>query len=110
MPSVSVLLGNGDGTFRSKVDYPVSSGAVKVDVGDFNQDGKLDLAVATYRPSVDILLGNGDGTFQAQLSFPTGNSPWNALPADFNGDGHLDVATGNFWAMVRFPFCFRRQL
>jgi hypothetical protein len=94
--AVSILLGNGDGTFRPRVDYPTSAGAIRIDVGDFNQDGKLDLAVSTVGPSVDILLGNGDGTFQPALSFPTGGRPWNPVAADFNGDGHLDVATGNF--------------
>jgi hypothetical protein len=94
--AVSILLGNGDGTFRPRVDYPTSAGAIRIDVGDFNQDGKLDLAVSTVGPSVDILLGNGDGTFQPALSFPTGGRPWNPAAADFNGDGHLDVATGNW--------------
>ncbi len=94
--AVSILLGNGDGTFRRRVDYPTTAGAIRIDVGDFNQDGKLDLAVSTVRPSVDILLGNGDGTFQPALSFPTGGRPWNPVAADFNGDGRLDVATGNW--------------
>lgn len=94
--AVSILLGNGEGTFRPRVDYPTTGGAIRIDVGDFNQDGKLDLAVSTVKPSVDILLGNGDGTFQPALSFPTGNRPWNPVAADFNGDGHLDVATGNW--------------
>ena len=93
--TVSVLLGNGDGTFRSHVDYPVP-GAGSVEVADFNGDGKLDVAVATFQPMVYILLGNGDGTFQAPLSFPT-RHPWKPLPADFNGDGRLDIAIGNFY-------------
>src|SRR5580692_1987189 len=64
LPStVSILLGNGDGTFQPHVDYPVGS-PTGVAVGDFNGDGKPDLAVANG-DSVAILLGNGDGTFQA---------------------------------------------
>lgn len=95
--AVAILLGNGDGTFRPPVNYPVPEGAVRVEVADINQDGKLDLIVAnSHLPSVNILLGNGDGTFQPVLSFPCGNRPWNAVPADFNGDGRLDIATGNF--------------
>jgi hypothetical protein len=90
---VAVLLGNGDGTFRPHVDYPANAG--KVEVADFNQDGKLDL-IGVGAQEVDILLGNGEGTFQPVVSFPTGNRPWSALPADFNGDGRLDIATGNF--------------
>jgi hypothetical protein len=94
-PGVAVLLGNGDGTFRPHVDYP-AAWASKVDVADFNQDGKLDLVAVTTGNTVDILLGNGDGSFQAPLSFSTGNRPWSPLVGDFNGDGHLDIATGNF--------------
>jgi hypothetical protein len=46
--TVSVLLGNGDGTFRPHVDYGTGVGPYSVAVGDFNKDGKLDLAVANY--------------------------------------------------------------
>jgi hypothetical protein len=59
--TVSILLGNGDGSFQPHVDYPVGSPS-GVAVGDFNGDGKQDLAVANG-DSVAILLGNGDGTF-----------------------------------------------
>jgi hypothetical protein len=62
--NVSVLLGNGDGTFRAAASYAVGSGPVSVAVGDFNGDGKLDLAVANEGSGdVSVLLGNGDGTF-----------------------------------------------
>jgi hypothetical protein len=60
--SVSVLLGNGDGTFQTHVDYATGSGPDSVAVGDFNGDGKADLAV-TNDYAVSVLLGNGDGTF-----------------------------------------------
>ena len=91
--TASILLGNGDGTFRTHVDYlaPDSGGA---GVADFNQDGKLDLILAGN--VIDILLGNGDGTFQAPLFFTTGSRPWGSLTADFNGDGRLDIANGNW--------------
>jgi hypothetical protein len=65
-----------------------------VAVGDFNGDGKLDLAVADYgSSSVSVLLGNGDGSFQAQRTFAAGNYPHSLAVGDFNGDGHLDLAT-----------------
>jgi hypothetical protein len=95
---VSVLLGNGDGTFQAAHDYAVSSGASAVAVADFNGDGKLDLAVTYLDPQdvVSVLLGNGNGTFQAaQKSYPVGFDPWSMAVGDFNGDGHLDLAVAN---------------
>ena len=60
---MSVLLGNGDGTFQAHVDYGAVAYPYSVAVGDFNGDGKLDLATANGY-GVSVLLGNGDGTFQ----------------------------------------------
>ena len=73
---VSVLLGNGDGTFRLPTPYEVGgSTPVAVAVGDFNGDGNPDLAVVvTTTNSVAILLGNGDGTFQPAIGYPAGLS------------------------------------
>ena len=96
--TVSVLLGNGDGTFQPHVDYPVGVGPYSVAVGDFNRDGKLDLVVANY-PSiftVSVLLGNGDGTFQPQVTYPVGRQPISVAVADLNGDGKLDLAVADF--------------
>ena len=68
--SVSVLLGNGDGTFQPAANFSAGVNTQSVAVGDFNHDGKLDLATAnegtSYRggSSVGVLLGNGDGIFQ----------------------------------------------
>jgi VCBS repeat protein/centrosomal CEP192-like protein len=81
--TVSILLDNGDGTFRSHVDYPVAANPATILTGDFNNDGKLDLVVGN-----SILLGNGDGTFQPFLAVSISG----ALAADFNGDGKLDLA------------------
>ena len=61
--NVSILLGNGDGTFAAAVNYAAAD-PLSVAVGDFNGDGKSDLAVANSGSNtVSILLGNGDGTF-----------------------------------------------
>jgi hypothetical protein len=79
-----VLLGNGDGTFQSaRISAGVSHPADAA-VGDFNGDGKLDLALDGA-----VLLGNGDGTFQAPLNTGAGGAA-----GDLNGDGELDLVDG----------------
>jgi dienelactone hydrolase len=95
MNNVSVLLGNGDGTFQAAVNYSTGSGPYSVAVDDFNRDGKLDLAVANQSNSVSVLLGNGDGTFQPALNYGAGQNPDSLAVADLNGDGKLDLAVGN---------------
>jgi len=94
--SISILLGNGNGTFRPSVNYPAGSKPMAVAVGDFNGDGKPDVAVVNQSVNtVTVLLGNGDGTFQAPASYPTGNGPVAVAVADFNGDGIADLAIAN---------------
>jgi hypothetical protein len=95
-PAVSVLLGNGDGTFQAAVRTGVVTGAGSVLAGDFNGDGIPDLAVISAGNSVSVLQGNGDGTFQNPVSYLAGDTPVSLVAADFNGDGALDLATANF--------------
>ena len=66
--SVSVLLGNGDGTFQPAVSYPVGANPIAVSIGDFTGGGKLDIFTVNSNSSVSVLLGNGDGTFQSQVA------------------------------------------
>jgi len=95
--SVSILLGNGDGTFAPHVDYGLGDTPQSVTTGDFNGDGKLDLTVPNLASNtVSILLGNGDGTFQVRADYPTGLSPQHIAAGDFDGDGTLDLVVGNF--------------
>ncbi|MDP9052712.1 MAG: NPCBM/NEW2 domain-containing protein [Acidobacteriota bacterium] len=91
--TVSVLLGNGDGTFGPKVDYPVQTRPKFVRSGDFNGDGKLDIVSANEVSStVTVLPGNGDGTFGTGITSPAGcNSPHEVAVADLNADGKLDL-------------------
>ncbi len=93
---MTVLLGNGDGTFPFKLTYSVGNGPDHVAVGDFNGDGHLDLAVTNYSDNtVVVLLGNGNGTFTSQVTYPVGNSPTSVAVGDFNGDSKPDLAVAN---------------
>ena len=65
-------------------------------MGDFNGDGKLDLAVANFSSNnVSILLGTGTGSFSAATNFAAGTGPFSVAVGDFNGDGKLDLAVAN---------------
>ena len=93
--TVSVLLGNGDGTFEQFQEYGDGAPTTGVAIGDFNGDHKLDLALTRENNTVSILLGVGDGTFPVMTSYPTGAWPITPVVGDFNGDGKLDLATAN---------------
>jgi YD repeat-containing protein len=100
--TVTILLGNGDGTFTTSVNSPAAGASpISVVAGDFNQDGKLDLAVTNSgglgAGTVTILLGNGDGTFAQASGSPitVGEMPVSIAVADFNGDGKPDLAVVN---------------
>ena len=104
--SVSVLIGNGDGSFQPAHTYNSSNSgglyASWVGVHDLNGDGKPDLLVANSSMAqaegggVGILFGNGDGTFQPAVSFASEGSPiYGAAVADFNQDGIPDIAMAN---------------
>jgi hypothetical protein len=99
--TVSVLLGNGDGTFQTARNFAVASGPSFVAIGDLNGDGKADLVVSQFgdfygnNAGVSVLLGNGDGTFQPAQVFAAGIPSLAVVVADFNGDGKPDLALAN---------------
>ena len=101
--TVSVLLGNTDGTFRPAINSSAGNTPDSLAVGDFNADGKLDVATADsdgnygYNTSlVTVLLGQGNGSFNAPKSYDFGNYDYygaeSVTVGDFNADGKLDVA------------------
>jgi hypothetical protein len=94
--SVSILLGNGDGTFQTHVDYATGTQPKSVRVADFNGDRKLDLAVVNFGDNtVSILLGRGDGTFEPHVDYAAGSYPSAVATGDLNGDGKVDLAAVN---------------
>lgn len=95
----TVFLGNGDGTLNPPANFGGSNFATSVAVGDFNADGKIDLAVSSYGFGVNgvisVMLGKGDGTFFPSVNYSSAPSPFSIVKGDFNGDGKLDLATAN---------------
>jgi hypothetical protein len=96
--TISLLLGNGDGTFQAQTTITIPMGTVAaspsgVATGDFDNDGNMDIAVTDMANNrVLVLLGNGDGTFQTAVSYPTGSNPVALVAQDFDGDGEPDLA------------------
>ncbi|HXF05037.1 MAG TPA: VCBS repeat-containing protein [Blastocatellia bacterium] len=97
--TLSVALGNGDGTFGRVSTLSLNEGEnpSSLAMGDFNGDGRLDVAVANFvSNNVTVLLGRGDGRFHEALSIPLlGQGPSAIVTADFNLDGALDLAVTN---------------
>ncbi len=94
---VSILKGNGDGTFEAPTTVSAGSSPYAVVAGKFNSDNNFDLAVVNSGSNnVSILLGNGNGTFGAPVNFFVGSNPISVNSGDFNNDSKTDLAVANF--------------
>src|SRR5579872_1949148 len=101
LDKVSVFLSNANGTFASRVDYALPTGASPTDVvvGDFNGDGKPTTAVPATGPSqVSVLINSGTGTFATHVDYSvaSGAQPIALTTADVNGDGKPDIIAADF--------------
>ena len=97
---LSIILGNGNGTFLPRVEYNfISFGRPLVSTGDFDGDEAVDLAVATAGfGDISVLIGNGDGTFQERQRIDAGFSFGSTATSDLNGDGLADIIGGSFFS------------
>jgi hypothetical protein len=97
--TVSILINNGDGTFRPHLDFATGLGPNGMAALDWNKDGKMDLVVsnggADAAHCVSVLLGNGDGTFQPHHDIGGAPNANSIVVGDFNGDGNPDIATSS---------------
>ena len=95
--SFSLLLGNGNGTFGTAVTFNVGVGISGITAADFNNDGKLDLAMSQYiMGSLLVRLGSGTGNFATGNTYSVGTAPERLVARDFNGDNKLDLAVANY--------------
>ncbi len=101
---VTMLFGNGNGTFRSGISFGVGRSPMFLTSGDVNLDGKLDLLVAeTGSDGILVLLGKGNGFFEEPAFYPSGKGPTFVSLGDVDGDGDRDVVVTNSGRFGNYP-------
>jgi hypothetical protein len=97
--NISVLLGNGDGTFQPPVQYSTGGHTDSVAIGDFTGTGKADLVVTNnFSNTISVLLNHGDGTFAPAVDYATGGGPDDVVPVDLTGTGRIDLIVCNTYS------------
>jgi hypothetical protein len=107
---MTILLGNGDGTFTTAGQYvsPATPGGgtvnpERITAGDLRNNGITDVIVSDYDHNVNVFLGNGDGTFQPAVGYDTGEYGRAVAIADVNGDGKMDLVVNNVGIVTANP-------
>ncbi len=99
--TISVLLGNGDGTFGANTDFTTGAYPDGICTGDFNRDGIPDLVTTNqFADDISVLLGQGGGLFASHVDFPSAPTPVQCVVGDFNGDGKDDIAVATMGGAV----------
>jgi hypothetical protein len=93
--TITILPGKGTGAFGNAATLTLSAAPAAIVTGDFNVDGKIDIAVVSSTGVVTVYLGNGNDTFQTGVAYPVGAGADSIAVADVNGDGFLDLVTAN---------------
>lgn len=93
--TVSILLGNGDGSFRARLSITASGAGISVNTADVNNDGKVDILIGDNTgANLNVFIGNGNGFFQGARSYKVGATPNSISTGDLNEDGIIDVVVG----------------
>ncbi|MCH7959128.1 MAG: VCBS repeat-containing protein [Candidatus Hydrogenedentes bacterium] len=94
--SISIMMGEGDGSFPTRTDYATSTFPHFVTLGDLDGDGALDAVVVNFlSDGISVFPGLGDGSFGTRTDYATGSAPRSAALGDLNADGALDVVVAN---------------